>query len=446
MRAFWQNYGLALILLTLGLPYVFLIPPFQSPDEPRHFLHAWMLSEGQLWPQKTTDMRVGAVLPAKLAQVFSQFDTLRHNPELKIGRIPLCVSDNPGAQENTRIFLDFANTALYAPVAYVPQAAGIACARSMKLSVLSSMYIARTFNLLCWIVLWAFAWKNLMRQFAGMVILALLPAGLVLAASCNADVLTNGFCILAFSMLTTPKSTLALPALALLLACIQKLVTLPFILLFWIKTRVSPWPALRWSALIVAATLTWAFWANDFFIPYDDYHPDYRDTQTLNEGVNPGKQIAWIGRHPVQFTWICIKSYAAGMPSITAHWIGKFGWEKNYLPFGWILILFCAVLYQMGAYSNPADKRERLLYLGAALGYIALFSVSNYALWHRVGAETLSNLQGRYFVPVLPLIWAGIGHDYLKTTPKIPFTYWLGCLVAANFAMYWAILNRYYLL
>ena len=39
--------GLALLF---GSIFVFLIPPFQSPDEPNHFLRAFQVSEGVFFP------------------------------------------------------------------------------------------------------------------------------------------------------------------------------------------------------------------------------------------------------------------------------------------------------------------------------------------------------------------------------------------------------------
>ena len=108
--------------LTAGIFYAFLIPPFQSPDEPNHFLRAWQVSEGCWLPEKTTDQRLGGVLPASLAQVADSFAFLKNNPAARTtaGRIRATL-DLPLSPGNSR-FLDFANTASYAPSAYLPQA------------------------------------------------------------------------------------------------------------------------------------------------------------------------------------------------------------------------------------------------------------------------------------------------------------------------------------
>jgi len=36
------------ILLGFGLAYVFILPPFEAPDEPAHFARAYSIAEGQV--------------------------------------------------------------------------------------------------------------------------------------------------------------------------------------------------------------------------------------------------------------------------------------------------------------------------------------------------------------------------------------------------------------
>jgi len=230
------------------------------------------------------------------------------------------------------------------------------------------------------------------------------------------------------------------------IVCFQKLILFPFALLLWCLPNTAAWNKWKYAGLFVAvaAAMLGSIQAQHWFIPYDDYNPAFRDTQTLNEGVNPSAQIAYMLGHPVQFAGIVLKSYAHALPSTLAHVLGKFGWEKNYLPAGWMAALFLGLLWLLISEENPLDKRQRSLAGFVVFGYIVCFSVTMYALWCPVGAPELSNLQGRYFAPVLPVAALMVGR-FLPGR----FLFWIeivGWVVLAlsQVAMLFSIWARYY--
>src|SRR4051794_40885305 len=58
--------GISLLML------VFLIPPFQVPDEPQHFFRSYQLSTLELW-SRVQDGAAGADLPASLPELVDHF-------------------------------------------------------------------------------------------------------------------------------------------------------------------------------------------------------------------------------------------------------------------------------------------------------------------------------------------------------------------------------------
>jgi uncharacterized membrane protein len=461
------NLFLALSLV-FGVAYALLIPPFQSPDEPNHFLRAWQISEGAFLSDHRPDQRLGGVLPLSTQALADSFAYLKNNYDARLDAALIRRLAALPPNYTKRGFLDFANTAIYAPFGYVPQALAIALLRPFGASVLTTLYTARLFNLFVWCGLMFFALRRLPFKKSTIAFLLLLPASLVIAASCNADVMVNA---LSFWVVVGTVDgrrwtgdggrwrgdggretgdggrRTVLGVLGVLgVVCFQKLVLVPFALLLWCLPNTAAWNKWKYAGLFVAvaAAILGSMQAQHWFIPYDAYNPAFRDTQTLNEGVNPSAQLAYMLGHPVQFAGIVLKSYAQALPSTLAHVLGKFGWEKNYLPAGWLFALFSALLLLLVSEKNPLSKRQRGLAGFVVFGYIACFSVTMYALWCPVGALELSNLQGRYFAPVLPLAALLVGRF-------LPGRFLLGVqavawivLVLSQVAMLFSIWGRYY--
>ena len=225
------------LALTFGSIFALLIPPFQSPDEPGHFFRAYQISEGVFLPEKK-EQRLGGTLPASLAQVRDSFSFLKmnYNTRLDNGLIFRCLKLPLHPEQ--RLFTDFPNTAVYAPTAYLPQAAAIALLRPLGATPLQMLYVARLANLLVWALLVFTAIRLMPFLKKTMAALALLPASLVIAASANADVTTNGLCwwlVAGFCANLPGLKNLASLAVGFAVVCANKLIALPLVLAWWFR-------------------------------------------------------------------------------------------------------------------------------------------------------------------------------------------------------------------
>ena len=428
--------------LLFGGLFAILIPPFQSPDEPNHLLRAYQVSEGRMFPVQL-NQRLGGYLPANLQTVADSFGYLKHDYQARLspgllgraGQIPL--------RPEHRVFLDFANTALYAPTAYLPQAMAIALLRPFGTGPLWLLYAARLANLCVWILLVWSALRTLPALHRPVAGLALLPASLVMAASAHADVLTNGLCCWLFAAFCHPAVRGRVgQLLAFAAVCAAKLVTVPLGLLYALHRKSRPALVLLLLVGLVMAGV-WGQLAQGWFISYQDYDPAYRNTQTLNDGVQPAAQLRFVAQNPVFFLQVTARSYGQALPSTLAHFVGKFGWEKNYLPAGWLAALWLAILGLLCCETSPWTARQRGLALLVALLFAALFSVTMYALWCPLGAPELSNLQGRYFVPIGPVLALALSNRWLARSARFIVPVAFGLLCLGNVVMVWAVLARW---
>ena len=446
----------AQIFVTVGMFFgfvlIFIVPPFQSPDEYNHFYRAFQVSEGHWFSEKIKNNRLGGTLPVALDSLRQLFQPLKGDAAAKCRAGDMHTAGQLKLLEDERRFIDFPNTAIYAPTAYLPQAAGIFLARQFTDRVLLLFYGARFFNLLVWLALvWAAVRRMPFHRWV-MATLALLPASLAIAASCNDDVLTNG---LAFYLIAifcrgisgNPASKFEYLG-PLLLISVNKLVFAPFALLAGWQHRLDWKNSFRRSlfplagALVVASA--WGRLANDRFVPYDRYDPTVRDAQTLNPGVDPPAQMTFVLEHPWQFAKIVAHSFVRAIPSMGAHWVGKFGWEKNYLP-AWILaLLWLALAGLVFTEENPLRPAQRLWLAAVILLSVALWAITMYALWCPVGATVIDNWQSRYFIPLGPLaalvVGVGWGRRWLHLTLPVA----LALLILGNLVQIHAVISRYF--
>ncbi|MBL7804540.1 MAG: DUF2142 domain-containing protein [Saprospiraceae bacterium] len=440
------------IALFFGSLLAFLTPPFQSPDEYNHFYRAWQVSEGKLTPEIKDGNRLGGELPAALDSLTKQFIYLKNNPAARLYFSQIGAAYDLRIDESERRFTDFPNTAIYAPTAYVPQATGIVLGRLLTDRLLLIFYIARLFNLLCWIALIASALRLIPFQKQGLAFLALLPSSLAIACTLNADVSSNGLAFWLIAWAVSGTSTRRKEGAALasgMLLSVNKLILAPFFALFALPLLHERWNKLLPRVavpllLMLAGALVWGRLADRWFVPYDQYAPELRDGQTLNPGVDPERQLSYVLHHPFEFAGVAARSFLDSAPSTAAHFVGKFGWEKNYLP-GWCMaLLWLGLLAVFCTESAGLRRRQSTLLMAAGLASVLLWAITMYALWCPVGATVLGNWQGRYFIPIVPLLCLGFGNALLTPWRKTLDRVAGAVILLSNIAMLYAVFARYW--
>jgi uncharacterized membrane protein len=434
-----------LIALSFGLVLVFLVPPFQSPDETNHFKRAYQLSKGQFFSDKTEN-RIGGYLPKSIDVLCDTFLYLKNDVKAKISFSQLQTVGQMPLEADKLQFSDFPNTAIYAPIGYIPQAIGIALLRWADAPVLYLLYAARICNLLVWCMLIWFSLRTIHFGRPLLAVLALLPSSLAIASSANPDVLCNALSwyLIACVLANLPWSRLGVIAYWML--CLQKLIAWPLGLLLLGKLewrRASKYGTIWVLGVGLALALAWGNYAQTSFISYDEYDPEWRDRQTLNPGVNPQKQLGFIIEQPIFLIKTISKSMLYAIPSMAAHVVGKFGWEKNYLPAPVLALLWLAILGLAFSEKWKAPLVVKLWAGAAVAAYWLAFSVTMYALWCPVGADILDNWQARYFTPILPLCFLLIAQDYLSHWRKLVITAALGMVIMGNVILIWSVWMRY---
>ena len=133
-----------------------------------------------------------------------------------------------------------------------------------------------------------------------------------------------------------------------------------------------------------------------------------RSTQsTADEADKLTYMPGYILRHPVDTVLLFVRSAVDnGDHYIRTLVGGSLSYYTLDLAWGWVVVLYLLLAYAalpvQGAKCQPAG-RARAVCCGAAV-LCCLLAVAGCLLWTPIRYETLYGLQGRYFLPVLPLL------------------------------------------
>lgn len=255
--------------------------------------------------------------------------------------------------------------------------------------------------------------------------LALLPGSLFINASISGDVVTNGvaFLVLAFCYryiilkgIKMSFNQMGWLTLGVSILALNKFVYTPVLLLSFLfpeeafehpeyRNRFALW--LLFIAIVIVAI--WNIKISELFLPKDLYNPLFKEDVTLNEGVNPKAQFIFILQNPLHYFKILSLSFLETSKATLAHYLGKFGWEKNYLPSWTIgLLLLSLIFISLQKSSIELSNNAKITFFAIAFLISIGLATTLYMMWSPVGNERILALSGRYFIPVLPLFWLGM--------------------------------------
>lgn len=404
------------VWLCLGLVFGGLLlaitPPFQAPDEQVHFYRAFQVSEGEFVAEKR-EGHSGGWLPESLPAVVAPFMELPFHPQNKITVDAILAGLEVPLDRSLRQFVAFENTTVQTPISYAAQSLGMRLGTAFDLGPLALLYLGRAANLIASlaIVLLAIRAAPVFRWV--FVLIALMPMAVFQMASVSADAFTNAIALLFTALIlrlalgATDVGVGALAALLVVSVCLSlsKLAYGVLLLLFFAvpASRLGGWR--RYLAVFAALALVnaaavagWVFAMRDVYVPI----PWISD-------VDPAAQLRHIAAHPMQFAGLLYDRFAG--PTAGALWdlmVGRIlGWLDTPMPYAVIkahqLLLIAAALFDSRA-DVRVGARPKLVALAVLILGFAAVGTLLYLQGHTVGANYLTDVHGRYLIPLSPLL------------------------------------------
>jgi uncharacterized membrane protein len=389
------------LYVVVALPAIVLfsiiMAPVQVADEFSHTMRADQISRG------TMLKRIGGTVDGGIATYGHIFDELYFHPERKVSEVMAVRAGKvrfnlPDSDEN------FQNTAQYGPLLYIPGAVGITTGKAMGWTVAHTLLLTRILNGFVSAAI-AFAALRILRHGKALAFtILLLPMSLSTFGSASQDAPLIALTILASAILSRAVDERRLATdgeLALFLAIViattmarPSQLTLLTLLPAMSRWRQSPWrPKVALLAVTLVVIVLWIVTLRVWLMPPTP--PEW----------NVADQFRIIVTKPWSLPLALLRSLADNWVDLWVSVIGKFGWYDTPLP-KWVgtvgaLACLCAAL---AGGNRPPYLRPALWSLLTFGAMTLAIAAALYMSWTPVGNATVHGLQGRYFLPILPLL------------------------------------------
>lgn len=414
LRSFPIELSVCMAVVVLGVVFSIVFPPFSIPDESSHFRAAYSLANAILFRGPEAVMRPddlffyesirspGGQISDEYYHVLAESFTLLIPDASLVRTDQIAVFSLPGMKT---------------PQVYLASALGLALAQLIGLGTLPAIYLARFFNLMFFAVLLFFAMRIIPQGKRIIAVVALLPMTLQQVASLSYDAGVLGMSFLLVALLLRAiledgpllkKELIAIFVIAVLLAPCKVVYTLILVLALFVPAASfkNSKQAIIFKVLLFSCSLAYILIARSGGIA------SLASTQAPEEGMR-GYAISSIFEHPGWFLNMVVTTiYAKGdfdLFTTLGYSLGSFQ-DGLISPF-WCMVPFIIILL----FAAIRVEGERQLSAGLRAVMIVVFfavtfftAIAMFLDFTKIGSEVIEGVQGRYFLPVLPLLLFGI--------------------------------------
>ena len=410
---------IAVLAVAYGLLFGGLLlartPPFAGQDEAFHWQRVLQIADGHVLAETLGPNAWGGPIDrAGYLQMLYHIDRIQKHGPVDPAEAQ-ALSDHLAAQPRSLEVVAFPSSASFAPLAYLPQAAGVAAARAAGLGPLGQMQAGRVGNFAVYALMVAAILRALPGGRVAVLALALSPVALQSACSLSADPLNLTMPVLMLALVwrlrdrgapigwATGAGLVALSAALGLL----KLTMAPFAgaVLYLPAAVAGERSRFVLGALCLAVALGVAILWN---AAYPFVPGPYWGT-----AADPAAQLAGLRADPLDG----LRVFATTVRDWAVMWwrdgYGRYGGHPQpwhgYAPDLWVLPAFWVLL------ALPLCDGARRRDLGFAAGclvpapaYALLLLVVFWIGYTPVGGATVDGVQGRYFLPMHALVLLGL--------------------------------------
>ncbi|KVT41572.1 hypothetical protein WK52_22775 [Burkholderia multivorans] len=459
---------LGLAFVTAAVPScIFLAlatPPFQTPDAPNHLFRAYQVSRGGLIGKHLPDSASGMIDSGIVAFAGVAVPVAFHHEQKWTRGQATRAAD--ARLTHKEIAVSFVNTAPYPPLNYIPQALAFAVFGHGNVPLLRIYRLACLLNAVCAIMMTAIALRIARRTRPIIFVVALLPMTLSLTASVSQDatLIPLGFLIVAWAdflcsarEFIAPRTAVGL-AVLIIAAAIARIPYVAFALLFFHPSlrmaRSEGRYGLRRRLIYVGSASC---------IALGLYLLQTRLAGgVLREGTSMSEQMQYLFSHLSAIPGIAHQTIMTFVGFYFRSFVGALGWLDTYFPDHFYRIAAVAIMltFIYGLLRrDPADLSRRA-WLETGFGIVPFASASAliffglYTYWSPIGAPVVEGVQGRYFLPIFPVLGMAVASPVPSWINDGRYVSGARALIAAailcfpvfNFcAIVQVVLERYYI-
>ncbi len=386
--------------VIFGILYMLILPFPSSPDENRHFVKIYSITEGYILPSDDT------ILPEGL-DIEDQFD-LKYS---KLEKDRFRKADPAKARQ-----YDLSRTVFYFPLVYLPQTIGILTAKLFTGNIYTICLVGRIFGYMFNVFMTGAALYIIPAGENIIFLTVMNPIYMQQSVSLSGDSMVNALAVFLTAYLIALRGGKAKKLWPLFILFpmlgLCKMFYLPMLLLVFIidenvvsdKKRV-----LKIRLTVIAETLVmcvlWLYIASQSTL----YIADEKS----------GSNLEYILQKPFDYIIIIFRScLSEGRTWIRQTFGGNLGWiaVNVFMPFIFIYIII--LIYSALAENDLMKNKDRLLIFICNIVIFLLVLTTEYIQWTTFRAETIDGVQGRYFLPLIPASFLALANNHTKLPKK----------------------------
>lgn len=400
--------------LVIGIILVFISAPQVRYDEHAHFWRAYEISCGNIISRTTNE------LPTSVIDLFRRDDGSYPNREFNYKTISQKTKDNLNA-DDVQIFPVGATGSL-TPISYIPQVFGVIVGKVLRASPIVILWMGRLANLLMYIILVFLAIKIIPTEKwkSVIMIIALFPMSLNLATTLSPDTTILGVTLLAiayvlylkFNVKTIKLKHIFLLSILFMVPTVCKIVYFPLFLLFFIlpKEKFTTKTNRLISFLGMLGIVFIPYLILNKLVSFGDYAIAIRTNMT-EQILFAASSLSGLVKTGINTVYGEISKYFFEM-------IG--GW--NTINIISIIIFIVLLLVTYGKYEENENYKFNLkdkiictvIIVIEILGVLAAM----YLGWTQARQTVIEGVQGRYFLPIIPLLFLILSSNKLQYNIK----------------------------
>lgn len=426
--------------VLMGLTYVFLIPPFNVPDEAAHFMKSYNMLEKNY----KTDNGISLLTKDTYDFItYYEFTTLNSNEKFNgINYLSNVFNDNSSI---AKVNKDYRNTKNASNIPYIPSSIGIKIGKLLGLSPLMLLVIARSINLLIAIMLGYYAIKNIPKYKKIFLIVMLFPCFIQASMGVNMDYLSNALAIFTISyILKLKEESIDIKKITVLfilgfLIAYSKFGLFPVMLLLLLipnknfKIKLNP---LVLKILLILFVFLLSYKNNSGAI-----------VSTTDAIESPYYTISYIIKNPINTTKIFIKTALNRLD--TDIFKGQFDSYGTYSKYtNGLFVTLLIIMYSFILFANDESKKmnikDRIMFILVSLMLIGIPYLTMFLCWTKIGADVIDGLQPRYFLIATLMLFMGLSNNIIDLKIKDKNKLYTICILISYTISLFTILNGFY--
>lgn len=413
------NYTHMFILCwtVIGFFYYLVLPILAEPDAGNHFRRIYTILQGNILPAVNSQGDIGAF--------FSWPDNWSKNDSVQISLYQQLNNWTFQIKNNAATYISYKNMALYSPLCYLPQIAGMLLGKLITKQLIAVICMARMINYICTGMVMYFAVRITPFGKKYLLWMSLLPMVMELSVGIAPDsmvialisLLTAAVMKLRYTKeMMNKKYIFGFALISFLLSQYKIVYVVSCFLLFLIPkekfaSREKYYQAVAGIGSITAIpALIWL----------------YISTHILKSGYASSAANAEIFMHPVKFAMILFRTVMEKGGDYIQQAMGS---NMGAMSFGTnaliMLMLFAFLCFSLGIERKGEEDQEVLcrdrkwkyMLTGVILITSILIFAAEYVQWTAAGSSVIDGVQGRYFLPMLFPLMLLIGGNSRDDVP-----------------------------